>query len=90
MAAMNMASAGEFSGVSFHLRRCPQGSPLYFARKPPFLVPTIEVRPPVGSLLALKKITFRGKKYLAIRSVYLITFRKCVVKRYLQEMCGKK
>jgi hypothetical protein len=25
MAAMNMVSAGEFLGVSFHLRRCPQG-----------------------------------------------------------------
>jgi hypothetical protein len=25
MAAMNMVSAGRFSGVSFHLRRCPQG-----------------------------------------------------------------
>ncbi len=25
MAAMNMVSAGGFSGVSFHLRRCPQG-----------------------------------------------------------------
>ncbi len=25
MAAMNMVSAGGFSGVSFHLGRCPQG-----------------------------------------------------------------
>ncbi len=25
MAAMNMVSAGGFSGVSFQLRRCPQG-----------------------------------------------------------------
>ncbi len=40
MAAINMVSAGGFSGVSFHLRRCPQGgSPLYFARKPSFLGP---------------------------------------------------
>jgi hypothetical protein len=25
MAAMNMVSAGGFSGISFHLRTCPQG-----------------------------------------------------------------
>jgi hypothetical protein len=25
MAAMNMVSAGGFSGVNFHLRTCPQG-----------------------------------------------------------------
>ncbi len=25
MAAMNMVSAGGFSGASFHFRRCPQG-----------------------------------------------------------------
>ncbi len=30
MAAMNMVSAGGFSGVSFHLR-CPQEVSLYFA-----------------------------------------------------------
>ncbi len=39
MAAMNMVSAEGFSGVSFHLRKCPQGSPLYVARKPLFLGP---------------------------------------------------
>jgi hypothetical protein len=39
MAAMNMVSGGGFRGVSFNLKRCPQGSPLYFARKPPFLGP---------------------------------------------------
>jgi hypothetical protein len=39
MAAMNMVSAVGFSGVNFHLKRCPQESPLYFARIPSFLGP---------------------------------------------------
>ncbi len=36
MAAMNMVSAVGFLGVRFHLEHVRRGSPLYFARKPPF------------------------------------------------------
>ncbi len=35
MAAMNMVSAGGFSGVSFHLRRCPQGVASVLCKKNP-------------------------------------------------------
>jgi hypothetical protein len=35
MAAMNMVSAGGFSGVSFHLRRCPQGVTSVLCKKTP-------------------------------------------------------
>jgi hypothetical protein len=35
MAAMNMVSAGGFSGVSFHLGRCPQGFASVFCKKTP-------------------------------------------------------
>jgi hypothetical protein len=35
MAAMNMVSAGGFSGVSFHLRRFPQGVASVFCKKTP-------------------------------------------------------
>ncbi len=45
MAAMNMVSAGGFSGVSFHFRRCPQGVASVLCKKTPiFWVPTIKVR----------------------------------------------
>jgi hypothetical protein len=50
MAVMNMASAGGFSGVRFHLRRCPQGVASVHCKKiPHFRVPTIKVRPPNGT-----------------------------------------
>ncbi len=35
MAAMNMVSAGGFLGVSFHLRRCPQGVASVLCKKTP-------------------------------------------------------
>ncbi len=35
MAAMNMVSAGGFSGVSFHLRRCPLGVASVLCKKTP-------------------------------------------------------
>jgi hypothetical protein len=35
MAAMKMVSAGGFSGVSFHLRRCPQGVVSVLRKKSP-------------------------------------------------------
>jgi hypothetical protein len=35
MAAMNMVSAGGFWGVSFHLRRCPQGVASVLCKKIP-------------------------------------------------------
>ncbi len=35
MAAMNMVSAGGFSGVSFHSRRCPQGVASVLCKKTP-------------------------------------------------------
>ncbi len=35
MAAMNMVSAGGFLGVSFHLRRFPQGVASVFCKKTP-------------------------------------------------------
>ncbi len=35
MAVMNMASAGGFFGLSFHLRRCPQGVASVLCKKPP-------------------------------------------------------
>jgi hypothetical protein len=50
MAAMNMMSAGGFSGFSFHLRRSPQGVASVVCNKP-FIswVPTIKLRPPDGN-----------------------------------------
>jgi hypothetical protein len=48
MAAMNMVSAVGFLGVSFHLRRCPQGVASILCKKTPFSVPDIKVRPPDG------------------------------------------
>ncbi len=52
MAAMNMVSAMGFSGVSFHLRRYPQGVATVLRRKTPFFwVQMIKVRPPDGMLL---------------------------------------
>ncbi len=36
MAAMNMVSAVGFSGVNFHLRRCPQGVASVLCKKTPF------------------------------------------------------
>ncbi len=54
MAAMNMVSAGGFSGVSFHLKRSPQGvaSGVWTSQENPhFWVPTIKVRPPDGTSL---------------------------------------
>ncbi len=54
MAAMNMVSAGAFSGVSVHLRRCPQGVASVLCKKPPmFWVPTMKVRPFDGIYSAL-------------------------------------
>jgi hypothetical protein len=51
MAAMNMVSKGFFGGVSFHLRRCPQGiASVLCKKKPHFWVPMIEVRQPDGKL----------------------------------------
>jgi hypothetical protein len=42
-------SAEGLSGVSFHVRRCPQGGRLCTLQENPhFLVPTIKVRPPDG------------------------------------------
>ncbi len=35
MAAMNLVSAGGFSGVSFHLRGCPQGVARVLCKKTP-------------------------------------------------------
>jgi hypothetical protein len=35
MAAMNMVSAGGFSGVSFHLNKCPQGVASVLCKKTP-------------------------------------------------------
>jgi hypothetical protein len=35
MTVMNMVSAGSFSGVSFHLRRCPQGVASVLCKKTP-------------------------------------------------------
>jgi hypothetical protein len=35
MAAMNMVSAGGFLGVSFQLRRCPQGVAFVLCKKNP-------------------------------------------------------
>jgi hypothetical protein len=35
MAAMKMVSAGGFSVVSFHLRRCPQGAASVLCKKTP-------------------------------------------------------
>jgi hypothetical protein len=35
MAAINMVSAGGFFGVSFNLRRCPQGLASVFCKKTP-------------------------------------------------------
>ncbi len=37
IAAMNMVSAGRFSGVSFHLRTCPQGVASVLCKKTPIL-----------------------------------------------------
>ncbi len=37
MAAMNMVSAGWFSGVSFYLTRCPQGVASALRKKTPIL-----------------------------------------------------
>jgi hypothetical protein len=37
MAAMNMVSARGFSGVSFHLRTCPQGVACVLSKKTPIL-----------------------------------------------------
>jgi hypothetical protein len=37
MAAMNMVSAGGFSGVSFHLERCPQGVASVLCKKTPIV-----------------------------------------------------
>jgi hypothetical protein len=49
MAVMNMVSAGGFSGVSFYLRRCPQGGCLCILQaNPHFWVPMIKVRQPDG------------------------------------------
>ncbi len=39
MEAMNMVSAGGFLGVSFYLRRCPQGVASVLCKKTPFLGP---------------------------------------------------
>jgi hypothetical protein len=35
MASMNMVSAGGFSGVSFHVRTCPQGVASVLRKKTP-------------------------------------------------------
>jgi hypothetical protein len=35
IAAMNMVPAGGFSGISFHLRRCPQGVASVLGKKTP-------------------------------------------------------
>ncbi len=35
MAAMNIVSAGGFSGVSFHVRTCPQGVASVICKKTP-------------------------------------------------------
>jgi hypothetical protein len=37
MSTMNMVSAGGLSGVSFHLRRCPQGVASVLCKKTPIL-----------------------------------------------------
>ncbi len=53
MAAMNMVSTGGFSGVSFHLRRCPQGVAYVVCtlhENPHFWVLAIKVRLPDGNL----------------------------------------
>jgi hypothetical protein len=51
MAAMNMVSAGGFSGVSFHLRTSPQGGRLCTLQENPhFWVQAIKVRPSDGIL----------------------------------------
>ncbi len=39
---------GGFLGVSFHLRRCPQGVASILCKKTPLSVPDIKVRPPDG------------------------------------------
>ncbi len=50
MAAMNMVSAGGFLGVSFYLRKCPQGVASVLCKKSPiFGVTTIKVRQPDGT-----------------------------------------
>ncbi len=54
-----MMSAGGFSGVSFHLGRCPHVGRLCALRENPhFLVPTIKVRPPDGSY----RVPLRNKR----------------------------
>ncbi len=50
----DMVSAGGFSGVSFHLRTCPQGGRLCTLQENPhFWVQAIKVRQPDGTLLWL-------------------------------------
>ncbi len=50
MAAINLVSAGGFSGVSFQLKTCPQGGRLCTLQENPhFRVQTIKVRPPDGT-----------------------------------------
>ncbi len=67
MAATNMVSAGGFSGVSFHLRRCPQGVASVLWKKVPifhFWVPTTKVRPPDGaiSLSTINTLSVTGQR----------------------------
>ncbi len=62
MAAINMVSARRFSGVSFHLRRCPQGVATVLCKKTPiFWVPTIKVRPPDGTEYHKKNLSGRNR-----------------------------
>jgi serine/threonine protein kinase len=49
MAAMYMVSAGGFSGVRFHSRRCPQGLASVICKKTPIFGSPVKVRPPDGS-----------------------------------------
>jgi hypothetical protein len=75
MAAMNMVSAGGFSGVSFHLRRFPQGVASVFCKKTPIFGPrgskldqlTVYTHPRSNTLAARTGTSVFTHQYYTIR-----------------------
>jgi hypothetical protein len=74
MAAMNMVSAGGFSGVSFHFKKMSAGGRLCtFQENPHFLVPTLKVRLPDGKVtcaradMPYRHIRYTGSQDIACR-----------------------
>jgi hypothetical protein len=89
MAAMNMVSAVGFSGVSFHLRRCPQGVASVLCKKTPIFRSRRSKLDHLTVRLCCTARAVRAHSHEAIRSMEPWTIDVQMKKKKIVELRGE-